>query len=160
MKLISRRNQSFNDCCTLVLMRVWKKPFYFVFQLTKCIILTMQTMFNYNFSCTSIVLGTYRWLAPEVFKEEKLSPASDIFSYGIVVWQLQTCEVPYKELTQPETIMYKVGLENMRPPIPDDCPEDIKIFIQQCWDARRENRPIIDEAIVALCKSKRAGEEL
>ena len=107
------------------------------------------------------ILGTFGWLAPELINEKKLSPRLDIFSYGIVLWQLITCEVPYKDQElHPLEIMLKVGGENMRPPIPDDCPEDIKVLMQQCWDVKRENRPIMDEAEVALCKSKRGGEEL
>ncbi len=39
--------------------------------------------------------GTTKWLAPEAFTELKVSPTADIFSYGIVLWELETCQEPY-----------------------------------------------------------------
>ena len=106
---------------------------------------------------TDFAVGTYRWLAPEVFINQLVSPASDVFSYGIVVWEMQTCESPYKDIKVPATIMYQVGTMKLRPPIPDDCPIPLKVLMQQCWDADRKKRPVMDEVIVDLCRSRKTG---
>ena len=41
--------------------------------------------------------GTYAWMPPEVIKTSTFSKASDVWSYGVLVWELLTGETPYKE---------------------------------------------------------------
>ncbi|XP_072046696.1 mitogen-activated protein kinase kinase kinase 20-like [Amphiura filiformis] len=93
--------------------------------------------------------GTIKWLAPEVFTEEKLSPTADIFMYGIVLWELETCEEPYDGIS-PERVMWRVGTEGLRPTIPATCPATMSDLIQRCWDDKRYKRPKVDEIIEQL----------
>jgi serine/threonine protein kinase len=43
--------------------------------------------------------GTYRWMAPEVIEHRAYDNKADIFSFGIVLWELLTGKVPYTEHT-------------------------------------------------------------
>ena len=46
----------------------------------------------------SCSLHSPRWMAPEVLKDGKHSKASDVYSYGIVLWEIQSLKTPFKEL--------------------------------------------------------------
>lgn len=93
--------------------------------------------------------GTVKWLAPEVFTEEKLSPKADIFALGVVFWELETCEEPYEGKSQ-EHVMFKVGTDDLRPKIPEDCQPAIRNLIEQCWARDRDQRPDINNVVSRL----------
>ena len=93
--------------------------------------------------------GTVKWLAPEVFTEGKLSPKADIYAFGIVLWELNSCEEPYRGM-RPETVMFQVGEHGIRPEIPESCIGDMRDLIVKCWDVDRDSRPDIDSVIAQL----------
>ncbi len=99
--------------------------------------------------CTAREHGTIRWMAPEVFKELLVSFASDIYSFGIVVWELFTCQEPFGG-TASYAVMLSVGEENKRPDIPEDCPAYIRELLMQCWKAQHKWRPPIDRVVECL----------
>ena len=82
-------------------------------------------------------VGTACWLAPEVIKHARSSKYSDVYSYGIVLWELATREEVYEGLETTQ-IIAKVANESLRPPVPLDCPwKDIMV---KCWDESPSNR--------------------
>lgn len=84
--------------------------------------------------------GTVAWMAPEVIKNEPCSEKVDIWSYGIVLWELLTCEIPYKEVDS-SAIIWGVGNNNLQLPIPTSCPDGFKLLVKQCWSIKPRNRP-------------------
>ena len=90
--------------------------------------------------------ATYAWMAPELLTENILSPKYDIFSYGIVLWEMLTGKFPFAGL-EPHAIMWRVCNENERLPIPDDCPEPVRELIERCWETDWKLRPEIEEVI-------------
>lgn len=91
-------------------------------------------------------IGTTPWMAPEVLIS---SPAydtrADVYSYGILLWELLTCETPYKGISADKIIT--MVLKNHRPPLPDDTPPKLADLIKKCWDANPSVRPTISEII-------------
>lgn len=83
-------------------------------------------------------VGTACWLAPEVIKHARSSKYSDVYGYGIVLWELATREEVYQGLETTQ-IIAKVANESLRPPVPQDCPwKDVMV---QCWQERPQDRP-------------------
>lgn len=52
----------------------------------------------------NIRVGTPHWMAPEILKGEKYECESDVYSFGILLWEMLTCQIPYKELSTSEII--------------------------------------------------------
>ncbi len=69
--------------------------------------------------------GTYAWMAPEVIKNQTCSKASDVWSYGVLLWELLTRQTPYKGFDH-MTVAYKVAMNTVRLPIPKECPDDLR----------------------------------
>lgn len=82
-------------------------------------------------------VGTACWLAPEVIKNARCSQQSDVYSYGIILWELATREEVYRELEGTQ-IIAQVANDNLRPPIPKDNP--LSELMTKCWCERPEDR--------------------
>lgn len=92
-------------------------------------------------------VGTACWLAPEVIKHARSSKYSDVYSYGIVLWELATREEVYQGLETTQ-IIAKVANESLRPPVPLDCPwKDIMV---KCWEENPLNRLEFSEIVERL----------
>ena len=86
-------------------------------------------------------VGTNAWNAPELFGfKPKYSFASDIYAYGMILWEIATRETPYKDVIDPNEIRIGVAAGN-REEIPATCPPDYKEAIERCWAQTPEKRP-------------------
>ncbi|KAK3160106.1 hypothetical protein QOZ80_1BG0055250 [Eleusine coracana subsp. coracana] len=102
--------------------------------------------------------GTYRWMAPEMIKEKHHTRKVDVYSFGIVMWELLTSLVPFSEMT-PEQAAVAVALKNARPPLPASCPVAISHLITQCWATNPDRRPQFDDIVAILESYKEALDE-
>jgi mitogen-activated protein kinase kinase kinase 13 len=93
--------------------------------------------------------GTVAWMAPEIIRNEPCSEKVDIWSYGVVLWELLTCETPYKDVDS-SAIMFGVGNHSLRLPIPSTCPEGFRLLVKQCWNAKPRNRPSFKNILIHL----------
>ncbi|VDM96513.1 unnamed protein product [Thelazia callipaeda] len=84
--------------------------------------------------------GTAAWMAPEIIKKEPCSEKVDIWSFGVVLWELLTQEIPYKDIDS-MAIIWGVGSNNLSLPIPETAPEGMKLLLKQCWSMKPRNRP-------------------
>uniref|UniRef100_A0A8C6PF43 receptor protein-tyrosine kinase n=1 Tax=Nothobranchius furzeri TaxID=105023 RepID=A0A8C6PF43_NOTFU len=92
-----------------------------------------------------------RWTAPEAIAYRKFTSASDVWSYGIVMWEVMSYgERPYWEMSNQDVI--KAVEENYRLPGPMDCPEALYHLMMDCWQRERTNRPKFDEIVCLLDK--------
>uniref|UniRef100_A0A8C0HAY5 receptor protein-tyrosine kinase n=1 Tax=Chelonoidis abingdonii TaxID=106734 RepID=A0A8C0HAY5_CHEAB len=100
-----------------------------------------------------------RWTAPEAISYRKFTSASDVWSYGIVMWEVMSYgERPYWELSNHEVM--KAINEGFRLPAPMECPSAIYQLMMQCWQQERSRRPKFNDIVSILDKLIRAPESL
>ncbi|KAE9399212.1 kinase-like protein [Gymnopus androsaceus JB14] len=102
-------------------------------------------------SWTTTVLGggSIRWLAPELLFSpvEKPSFASDAYAFGVVLWEILTCRIPYEHLSTDQSVMLHVS-QGFRPCFRciTDSPADVGNLIEimrNCWATLPHARPKI-----------------
>ena len=93
--------------------------------------------------------GTVAWMAPEVIRNEPCNEKVDIWSYGVLLWELLTCEVPYRNVDS-SAIIWGVGSNSLQLPIPRTCPDGYKLLMKQCWSAKPRNRPSFKHILMHL----------
>ncbi|XP_051845152.1 mitogen-activated protein kinase kinase kinase 10 [Antechinus flavipes] len=84
--------------------------------------------------------GTYAWMAPEVIRLSLFSKSSDVWSFGVLLWELLTGEVPYREIDA-LAVAYGVAMNKLMLPIPSTCPEPFVHLLEECWDPEPHQRP-------------------
>ncbi|XP_015249231.1 PREDICTED: mitogen-activated protein kinase kinase kinase 10 [Cyprinodon variegatus] len=84
--------------------------------------------------------GTYAWMAPEVIKHSMFSKSSDVWSFGVLLWELLTGEVPYREIDA-LAVAYGVAMNKLTLPIPSTCPEPFVQLLRECWSSNPRARP-------------------
>nr|XP_019957176.1 PREDICTED: ephrin type-A receptor 2-like [Paralichthys olivaceus] len=100
-----------------------------------------------------------RWTAPEAIEYRKFTSASDVWSFGIVMWEVMAFgERPYWDMSNHEVM--KAINEAFRLPAPMDCPSAIYQLMLQCWLHDRSIRPRFSDIVNILDKLLRNPESL
>ncbi|MCL7025439.1 hypothetical protein MKW94_013742 [Papaver nudicaule] len=102
--------------------------------------------------------GTYRWMAPEMINEEHHTKKVDVYSFGIVLWELLTALTPFHDMT-PEQAAFAVSQKNARPPLHPSCPIAFSSLIKRCWASNPNKRPHFEEIVSILEDYADAYEE-
>ena len=98
-------------------------------------------------------VGTCLWMAPEVIKTQKYTTKADVYSYGIIMWEVCTREMPYDYCSR-ENILFRVSVKKERPNLtrlPSDTPKEFEELMQKCWEHDPNLRPEFD-AIIEFIK--------
>ncbi|CAM0954545.1 unnamed protein product [Alopecurus aequalis] len=93
--------------------------------------------------------GTYRWMAPEMCKRKPYCRKVDVYSFGLVLWELVTGSIPYEEMT-PLQAAFAVVNKNLRPVVPSSCPTPLQQLMEQCWSVQPDKRPEFSQIVQIL----------
>ncbi|XP_028858486.1 ephrin type-A receptor 7 isoform X3 [Denticeps clupeoides] len=92
-----------------------------------------------------------RWTATEAIQYRKFTSSSDVWSYGIVMWEVMSYgERPYWDMSNQDVI--KAIEEGYRLPAPMDCPPGLHQLMLDCWQKDRADRPKFDQIVGILDK--------
>lgn len=102
--------------------------------------------------------GTLRYMAPEVAKSEPYGLNVDIYSYGIILWELCSLCKPFKDYRYKD-LHEQVICGTVRPKIDPSWPEALAELMAQCWSACPSDRPAVDEILDSLLFVIQSGEQ-
>jgi serine/threonine protein kinase len=91
-------------------------------------------------SLNNEIYGVIPYVAPEIFKGVNFSKASDIYSMGMIIWELTTGCKPFSNIEHDSEFIYEI-IDGKRPKITDDTPEDFANLMKKCWNSDPEKRP-------------------
>ncbi|KAL8151462.1 hypothetical protein V2J09_021270 [Rumex salicifolius] len=99
-----------------------------------------------NTLVTGGVRGTLPWMAPELLNgsSSKVSEKVDVFSFGIVLWEILTGEEPYSNMHY-GAIIGGIVNNTLRPSIPSFCDAEWRLLMEQCWSPDPSARPCFTE---------------
>ncbi|KAJ4807703.1 protein kinase family protein [Rhynchospora pubera] len=102
-----------------------------------------------TFLTTKTGKGTPQWMAPEVLRNEPSDEKSDVYSYGVILWELVTQKIPWENLNSIQVIG-AVGFMNHRLELPNDVDPQWASIIQSCWESEPQSRPSFQELVEKL----------
>ncbi|RHZ82774.1 hypothetical protein Glove_103g273 [Diversispora epigaea] len=86
------------------------------------------------------IYGNLPYVAPEVYCGQAYTTKSDIFSIGILMWEVITGEAPYGDREHDTDLAFAIA-SGYRPTIYENIPLEYVTLMKQCWDANPNNRP-------------------
>ncbi|XP_021096595.1 ephrin type-B receptor 6 isoform X3 [Heterocephalus glaber] len=100
-----------------------------------------------------------RWSAPEVVAHGKHTPASDVWSFGVLMWEVMSYgERPYWDMSEQE-VLNAIEQEFRLPP-PPGCPPRLHMLMLDTWQKDRARRPHFDQLVAAFDKMIRKPDSL
>ncbi|RIA98201.1 kinase-like domain-containing protein, partial [Glomus cerebriforme] len=88
------------------------------------------------------IYGNLPYIAPEVIVGKEYTFASDIYSFGILMWEISSGQIPFKNYEHNYYLAMNI-VNGMRPKIPPGIPQEYIKLMKQCWDADPLKRPNI-----------------
>lgn len=96
---------------------------------------THKVFCNDKLPVTSVTYaGTHAYMAPEVIRSEPYSFPIDVWSYGVVLWEILTSDEPYKNLDS-SAVVWAVGNNSFKLPVPSNFPAGFSRILDGCWQA-------------------------
>ena len=102
------------------------------------------------------IYGIIPYVAPEIFEGQKYTKASDIYSFGMIAWELMTGRKPFWDRNHDTDLIIEI-CDGLRPPIVTNAPEDYVELMQKCWHSNPNKRPTAIELVNKI--NKIYGEE-
>jgi len=94
-----------------------------------------------------------RWMSPEALMDGVSTSASDVWSFGVVLWELVTfAKLPYGVLSNME-VCEKVTEDDYRMPCPKGCPTRLYAIMRSCWIEDADERPAFADLATNLAEA-------
>eukprot|EP01129_Flabellula_baltica_P009937 TRINITY_DN4143_c0_g1_i3.p1 TRINITY_DN4143_c0_g1~~TRINITY_DN4143_c0_g1_i3.p1 ORF type:complete len:1112 (+),score=207.23 TRINITY_DN4143_c0_g1_i3:89-3424(+) len=92
-------------------------------------------------------IGTVSWLAPEIFQNKSYNQKVDVYSFGVILWEILTRKEPFEGYSP--IVIPMMVIKGDRPKIPR-CEDSYKSLIQKCWQKKISKRPGFSTIVNAL----------
>uniref|UniRef100_A0A6B2L2P1 non-specific serine/threonine protein kinase n=1 Tax=Arcella intermedia TaxID=1963864 RepID=A0A6B2L2P1_9EUKA len=122
---------------------------------------------NKTLQDSGVAPGTPLWMSPEVLKGRPLSEKADVYSFGIVLWEMITGKEPFEHHEDYEKFVDAICDHGERPEIPQDMHPSLQSLLQECWHDNQRKRPAfgeiierIEQAILVTTIGDNAGIEI
>ncbi|KAK2637629.1 hypothetical protein Ddye_025424 [Dipteronia dyeriana] len=102
-----------------------------------------------TFLSSKSTAGTPEWMAPEVLRNEPSNEKCDVYSFGVILWELATLRLPWTGMN-PMQVVGAVGFQNRRLDIPKEVDPLVARIIHECWQMDPNLRPSFAQLSVAL----------
>jgi len=106
-------------------------------------------------SKTTTDLGPVKWMAPESLLEGSYSTKSDVFSYGVVLYEITSRNVPWEGI--PPLKVYNKVIAKERMEIPPNCPALLANLMKRCWLQNPADRPNFAQILDEFSQDKNAN---
>ncbi|KAK9818084.1 hypothetical protein WJX72_006882 [[Myrmecia] bisecta] len=100
----------------------------------------LSRVLNSRSHATEVGAGTFHWMAPEVLMHGRCTEKADVFSFGVILWEIIRGEVPTRGL-----------MTDVR--VPEECPADIANLMQACLNPDSTMRPSAKEIIECISRN-------
>ncbi|XP_029548562.1 RAF proto-oncogene serine/threonine-protein kinase isoform X2 [Salmo trutta] len=100
--------------------------------------------------------GSILWMAPEVIRMQDNNPysfQSDVYSYGVVLYELMTGELPYSMIATRDQIIFMVGRGSLFPELSKlykNCPKAMKRLVADCIKKSKDDRPLFPQILSSI----------
>ncbi|XP_062514602.1 uncharacterized protein LOC134190184 [Corticium candelabrum] len=96
-------------------------------------------------------IGTPSWCAPEILTGQGYGTPADVYSFGIVMWEIWSRQIPFDDLTLQSVLDLKTAvLSGVRPSVPLDEHTDYVELMRACWSSDSSSRPTFCNVVVRL----------
>ncbi|KAI1714879.1 protein tyrosine kinase domain-containing protein [Ditylenchus destructor] len=85
------------------------------------------------------ICGSWSWMPPEVIEKNQYSKQSDVWSFGVFLWEVLSCKIPFTNYDA-HVIMIAIVERKKTLPLPENCPEELQAVFGGCWKRRAAER--------------------
>ncbi|KAL8195791.1 hypothetical protein R6Q57_025544 [Mikania cordata] len=118
----------------------------------------MSRMKHHTFLSSKSTAGTPEWMAPEVLRNEPSNEKCDVYSFGVILWELATLRIPWTEMNSMQ-VVGAVGFQFRHLDIPDHVDPVAARIISDCWHLEPQSRPSFKEIISRLRSLRRLSTD-
>jgi len=94
--------------------------------------------------------GTPLWMSPEILSGKEFTEKADVYSFGLILWQILTRQELFPEQDNLQTFANALCRKHLRPTIPPDTNPKLAALIRRCWAAQPNARPAFGDIVTAL----------
>lgn len=93
--------------------------------------------------------GTLRYMAPEVALGRQYNCSVDVYSFGVIIWQVLRSKVPFRDMGK-KAYIQEVVVGGKRPPLDRRWPIGFSALLQRCWHEDKDARPSLSQVVTEL----------